>query len=72
MIKADTFTAPTDEMFEVMKQATRGDDVYGVRLWYSYQCYVSNAILQKKEDETTNEFQAFIAQLTVGIFSFLL
>jgi hypothetical protein len=28
---ADTFTAPVDEMFDIMKQATRGDDVYGVR-----------------------------------------
>lgn len=28
---SDTATKPTDEMFEVMKQATREDDVYHVR-----------------------------------------
>ena len=29
---SDTATQPTDEMFEIMKQATRGDDVYLVSL----------------------------------------
>jgi threonine aldolase len=28
---SDTATKPTDQMFEIMKQATRGDDVYHVR-----------------------------------------
>jgi Beta-eliminating lyase len=27
---SDTATKPTDQMFEIMKQATRGDDVYHV------------------------------------------
>ena len=28
--RSDTVTAPTDEMFEVMKAASRGDDVFQV------------------------------------------
>lgn len=28
---SDTATKPTDQMFDIMKQATRGDDVYHVR-----------------------------------------
>lgn len=31
---SDTATIPTDEMFDIMKLATRGDDVYQV-------CYMS-------------------------------
>ena len=27
----DTITVPTDAMFDLMKNASRGDDVYGVR-----------------------------------------
>lgn len=27
----DTITVPTDAMFDLMKEASRGDDVYGVR-----------------------------------------
>lgn len=29
---SDTATIPTDEMFDIMKAATRGDDVYQVGL----------------------------------------
>ena len=31
---SDTATVPTDEMFEIMKAATRGDDVYQVRKFF--------------------------------------
>lgn len=30
-LTSDTATLPTDEMFEVMKMASRGDDVFQVR-----------------------------------------
>lgn len=30
-LTSDTATVPTDEMFDIMKAATRGDDVYQVR-----------------------------------------
>jgi threonine aldolase len=30
-LTSDTATIPTDEMFDIMKAATRGDDVYQVR-----------------------------------------
>lgn len=30
--RSDTVTAPTDEMFDIMKSASRGDDVFQVRL----------------------------------------
>jgi threonine aldolase len=29
--RSDTVTAPTDEMFDIMKSASRGDDVFQVR-----------------------------------------
>jgi threonine aldolase len=29
---SDTATIPTDEMFDIMKAATRGDDVYQVKI----------------------------------------
>lgn len=33
-LTSDTATIPTDEMFDIMKQATRGDDVYQVRNFF--------------------------------------
>lgn len=30
-LQSDTATEPTDEMFDVMKSASRGDDVFAVR-----------------------------------------
>jgi threonine aldolase len=30
-LTSDTATIPTDEMFDIMKTATRGDDVYQVK-----------------------------------------
>lgn len=33
-LTSDTATIPTDEMFDIMKAATRGDDVYQVILTY--------------------------------------
>lgn len=35
--RSDTVTAPTDEMFEVMKNASRGDDVFEAS---SILCYI--------------------------------
>lgn len=38
---SDTITIPTDEMFDLMKHASRGDDVYGVRplfIFSSFSC----------------------------------
>jgi hypothetical protein len=32
--RSDTLTIPTDEMFEVMRHASRGDDVYEVRVCF--------------------------------------
>jgi hypothetical protein len=31
IFRSDTITMPTDEMFDLMRFASRGDDVYGVR-----------------------------------------
>ena len=38
-LTSDTATIPTDEMFDIMKTATRGDDVFGVSLmrWNCHQ-----------------------------------
>ena len=38
-LTSDTATIPTDEMFDIMKTATRGDDVFGVSLarWICHQ-----------------------------------
>jgi threonine aldolase len=43
--RSDTVTAPTDEMFDIMKAASRNDDVFQVRkkkctytIWYL--CFV--------------------------------
>ncbi|KAG9304285.1 hypothetical protein G9A89_019847 [Geosiphon pyriformis] len=44
-LRSDTETRPTDEMFDVMRAASRGDDVYG-------------------EDESTNDLEAYMAELT--------
>jgi threonine aldolase len=33
--RSDTVTAPTDEMFDIMKSASRGDDVFQVS---SFEC----------------------------------
>lgn len=30
---SDTATIPTDEMFDIMKQASRGDDVFAVTIF---------------------------------------
>lgn len=35
-LQSDTSTTPTDEMFEIMKLASRGDDVFSVRNLIKY------------------------------------
>lgn len=61
---------PTDAMFDLMKEASRGDDVYGVRC---FRCAEERGELidRVQEDEATNELQDRVAKLAgkeAGLF----
>ena len=69
--RSDTVTAPTDEMFQIMLNASRGDDVYGVESKLCAKCKVYNTnITPVQEDESTNEFQHHVANLAVSSIAF--
>jgi len=57
-LRSDTMTAPTDEMFEFMKNASVGDDVYG-------EDAVTNAFQEKIAQLTGKEAAAFCVSGTM-------
>ena len=72
--RSDTVTKPTDEMFDIMRNASRGDDVFNVNvLYFTYKFSLFDVVKSKKllllllfyqEDESTYELETYIAELT--------
>ncbi|KAI5474688.1 threonine aldolase [Pseudohyphozyma bogoriensis] len=69
--RTDTITVPTDEMFDLMKHATRGDDVYAISLYAAADTRLGISLAILQEDEDTIALQNKIAQLAgkeAGLF----